>query len=40
MNKRHWITVLLDGTVPEEKTFELIDISYQATMSRKKRRNS
>lgn len=38
MNKRHWITVLLDGTVPEEKVFGLIEISYMATVSR--RRNS
>lgn len=39
MNKRHWITVLLDGTVPEKKVFGLIDISYQATMSRQRKRN-
>ncbi len=31
MNKEHWITVLLDGTVEEEKIFELIDTSFQAT---------
>lgn len=38
MNKRHWITVLLDGTVSDNKVFELINVSYQATMSRKKRK--
>lgn len=31
MNKEHWITVLLDGTVSEEKIFELIDVSYELT---------
>ena len=37
MNKLHWITVLLDGTVPEEKVFELIDMSFLATASAKKK---
>ena len=31
MNKEHWITILLDGTVSEEKICELIDISYELT---------
>ena len=33
MNKLHWISVLLDGTVPEEKVCELIDMSFLATAS-------
>ena len=37
MNKMHWITVLLDGTVPEEKVFDLIDMSFMATASAKKK---
>ena len=37
MNKMHWITVLLDGTVPEERVYELIDMSFMATASAKKR---
>ena len=37
MNKMHWITVLLDGTVPEERVFELIDMSFLATASAKKK---
>ncbi len=37
MNKQHWISVLLDGTVPEEKVFEMIDMSYMTTASRKKK---
>ena len=37
MNKLHWITVLLDGTVPEEKVFDLIDMSFMATAPAKKK---
>ena len=29
MNKRHWYTILLDGTVPPEEIFPQIDRSYQ-----------
>ena len=32
MNKEHWITVLLDGTVPEERICSLIDLSYELTI--------
>ena len=31
MNKEHWITILLDGTVPEQEVFGLIDLSYGLT---------
>lgn len=31
MNKEHWITVLLDGTVSKQKICDLIDISYDLT---------
>ena len=31
MNKEHWITVLLDGSVSEEKINDLIDVSYELT---------
>ncbi|SEM11142.1 Predicted DNA-binding protein, MmcQ/YjbR family [Butyrivibrio sp. ob235] len=37
MNKQHWITVLLDGTVPEKQIFDLLDASYMATASAKKK---
>lgn len=37
MNKHHWITVLLEGTVPEDKVFDLIDASFMATASAKKK---
>lgn len=29
MNKRHWNTVLLDGSVPDAEIFSLIDHSYE-----------
>lgn len=31
MNKEHWITIILDGSVPIEKIFKFIDISYDIT---------
>ena len=37
MNKEHWITVLLDGTVDEDKLHDLIQISFEATASKKKK---
>jgi predicted DNA-binding protein (MmcQ/YjbR family) len=29
MNKRHWNTVILDGNVPDDEVFRMIDASYQ-----------
>ncbi len=37
MNKMHWISVLLDGTVPADRVRELIDMSFLATASAKKK---
>ena len=37
MNKMHWISVRLDGTVPKERVFDLIDMSFLATASAKKK---
>ena len=34
MNKEHWISVLLDGTVPKNTIYNLIDISYDLTRSK------
>lgn len=31
MNKAHWLTVVLDGTVEDEKLKFLVDMSYQLT---------
>jgi predicted DNA-binding protein (MmcQ/YjbR family) len=34
LNKRHWNTVVLDGSVPEEQVLELIDHSYELVVAR------
>lgn len=31
MNKEHWITLLLDGSIPTPEIFPLIDLSYALT---------
>ncbi|MBQ9994207.1 MAG: MmcQ/YjbR family DNA-binding protein, partial [Clostridia bacterium] len=31
MNKEHWISVLMDGSVPTEQICWLVDMSYQMT---------
>jgi len=33
LNKRHWNTVTLDGSVPEEEVLELIDHSYDLVLA-------
>ena len=40
MNKQHWITILLDGSVSEAKTLDFLDMSYDLIdgADRKKRR--
>ena len=35
MNKKYWITFLLDDTIPDEKLYPLIDKSYQYTIETK-----
>ena len=36
MNKEHWISVLLDGTLELEDIYELIDISFELTRKKNK----
>ena len=31
MNKQHWITIVLDGTVSDETIYQMLDISYELT---------
>lgn len=31
MNKQHWITIILDGSVSDDEIFKLIDMSYNLT---------
>lgn len=37
MSKQNWVTVLLDGTVPDDRILDLLDASYLATASTKKK---
>ncbi len=37
MNKGLWISVVLDGSVPDEKLKMLLDMSFEATAEKKKR---
>jgi predicted DNA-binding protein (MmcQ/YjbR family) len=34
LNKRHWNTVELDGSVPEDELLELVDDSYELVMAK------
>ncbi len=31
MNKKHWLTVLLDGTLQDDMIYNLLDLSYELT---------
>lgn len=31
MNKKHWVTIVLDGSFPKENIYNLIDLSYNLT---------
>ena len=37
MNKKHWVTVLLDGSVPSEELYRLIDASYSLAAKKERR---
>lgn len=39
MNKRHWISVILNGSVPEDFTQRLITKSFDLTDTNKKKKN-
>jgi predicted DNA-binding protein (MmcQ/YjbR family) len=36
MNKKHWNTVMLDGSIPDNEVFEWIDHSYDIVKAHKK----
>lgn len=40
MNKEHWISVILDGTLDVKKIKELIDLSYEITRTKTKRKET
>lgn len=39
MNKKHWITIILDGTVADHEIYNLIDMSYEMTKTRTRKGN-
>ncbi|MBE5961254.1 MAG: MmcQ/YjbR family DNA-binding protein [Lachnospiraceae bacterium] len=40
LNKTHWNSIILDGTVPEKNIKQMIEESYQLTLPKKKRAQS
>ena len=40
MNHEQWLTILLDGTVPVEEIFPLLDLSFELTMKKYKRKKA
>ena len=38
MSKANWITVALDGSVPDEKLKVLLDLSYELTATKPRKR--
>ena len=34
MNKEHWISILLDGSVPTTQIYELVDLSFDLTKNK------
>ena len=38
MNKKHWITIILDGTVADHEIYNLLDMSYELTQTKAKAR--
>jgi predicted DNA-binding protein (MmcQ/YjbR family) len=39
MNKKHWNTVMLDGTIPDKEVFSWIDQSYELVSVKKELRH-
>ena len=38
MNKKHWNTIFIDGSVPDKEIFSWIDHSYELVINTKKKR--
>lgn len=36
MNKKHWISIILNGTAPDETVYQLLDMSYDLTAGNKR----
>ncbi len=38
MNKEHWISILLDGSVPNEQIFTLLELSYDSVAPKQRKK--
>lgn len=35
MNKKHWLTILLNGSIDDDEIYNLLDMSYEMTKGKK-----
>ena len=40
MNKNHWLSILLNDSVPDDQIFSLLELSYDSVAPKRRRRNS
>lgn len=40
MNKNHWISILLDGSVPDDQIFPLLELSYDSVAPKRRKRKT
>lgn len=40
MNKNHWISILLNGSVPDDQIFPLLEMSYDSVAPRRRKQGS
>ena len=39
MNKEHWITLILNGEIPLQEIFSMINLSFEIVNTKKKKNN-
>lgn len=40
MNKDHWISILLNGSVPDDQIFSLLELSYDSVAPKRRKRST
>ena len=40
MNKNHWLSILLDGSVPDEQIIPLLELSYDSVAPKRRKRKT
>ncbi len=38
MNKTHWVSVIIGGAFPDDETYKLLDLSYELTIQKPKKK--